>query len=153
MKIATGAHLITAVTMLVLCVSLVIAGYQLLYWDGFAPAAGFAPIWVGIAGVVLSGLMLFEIGTRGYPDESSLPNRHETFRVGATILGLWAFVAATPWLGMIPTALIFMIFMLLVVLRRPPLVSIATAAGTSLLVYGIFVLWLKVPLATGIFGI
>lgn len=153
MKLAKGAHLITAATMLAICAGLIVAGYQLLYWDGYAPAAGFAPIWVGIAGVILSGLMLFGIGTQGYADESSMPNRSEAFRVGTTVLGLLVFVTIAPLLGMIPTALIFMIFMLLVVLRRSPVASIATAVGTTMLVYGIFVVWLKVPLPVGIFGI
>ena len=153
MRLARGSHLITAISMLALCVSLVIAGYNLLYWDGYAPASGFAPIWVGIAGILLSGLMLFDIGTGGFADESSIPNRNEIERVGATALGLWLFVALAPVLGTLPTALLFMIFMLLGVLRRPLIPSVATALGTAALVYGIFVAWLKVPLPTGIFGI
>ncbi|MEQ1955023.1 tripartite tricarboxylate transporter TctB family protein [Mesorhizobium yinganensis] len=153
MRLATGSHFITAVSMLVICIGLVITGYNLLYWDGFAPASGFAPIWVGIAGILLSGLMLFGIGTGGFPDESSVPNRDEMYRVGATTLGLWLFVALAPVLGTLPTALLFMIFMLLGVLRRPLVPSAAAALATAALVYGIFVAWLKVPLPTGILGI
>lgn len=152
MKLATGAHLITAVAMLVLCTSLVIAGYQLLYWDGYAPASGFSPIWVGLIGIVLSGLMLFQIGTKGYPDESAMPTRSEAIRVGAATLGLWLFVVASPFVGTLPMTAVFVLFLLLCVLRRPPMPSIITTVVTALLVYGIFVVWLKVPLPKGILG-
>lgn len=37
MKLTTGAERITALTMPALCVGLVLAGHQLLYWDGYAP--------------------------------------------------------------------------------------------------------------------
>jgi putative tricarboxylic transport membrane protein len=153
MKLTTGAERITALTMLALCVGLVLAGHQSLYWDGYAPASGFAPIWVGIAGIILAALLLFQIGTGGHANNSSLPSRPELFRVVATVVALWVFVGITPWLGMIPAAFLLMLFMLIAVLRRPPPISIATAIGTSLLVYAIFVAWLKVPLPKGLFGI
>jgi hypothetical protein len=154
MKLATGAERVTALTMLVISAGLVLAGHELLYWDGYAPASGFAPVWVGIVGFILAGLMLFQIGPRGdATDGASLPGRPALTRVLTTIIALWVFVAVTPWLGMIPAALALMLFLLIAVLRRPPLVSLATAAGTALLVYVIFIAWLRVPLPHGIFAI
>lgn len=153
MKLATGTERIAALTILAMCVALVIAGYQLLYWDGYAPASGFAPVWVGLAGIALAGLMLLQIGRQGVAEEANLPNRSELTRVLLTVAALWLFVAAAPWLGMISAAFMLMLFMLLVVLRRPPIACIATAVVTTLIVYGVFVAWLQVPLPRGVFGI
>lgn len=153
MKLATGTERIAALTILAMCVALVIAGYQLLYWDGYAPASGFAPVWVGLAGIALAALMLLQVGRQGFGDEANLPSRSELGRVLSTVAGLGLFVAAAPWLGMICAAFLLMLFMLIVVLRRPPIACIATAVATTLIVYGVFVAWLQVPLPRGIFGI
>ena len=152
MKLATGAERVTALTMLVICVGLVIAGHQLQYWDGFAPAAGFAPVWVGIVGVVLCGLMLFQIGGFQSTDES-LPDRPALLRVLMTIVALWIFIAITPLVGMILAGLAFMVFLLIAVLRRPLFPSLVTAVGTAVLVYVIFITWLGVPLPHGLLHI
>ena len=47
---------------------------------------------------------------------------------------------------------LLMLFMLLDVLRRPWLASIITTVLTTALIYGIFVLWLRVALPKGVLG-
>jgi len=155
MRLATGAERITALAMLAICAALLVAGFNLLYWDGFAPASGFAPVWVAIAGLVLGTFMLFGIGTGGEAteDASPMPSRDELKRVLLTLAALWMFVAVTPFTGMILAALALMLFMLLVVLERPAVISVLTAVFTTILVYLIFVYWLRVQLPRGVLGL
>ena len=154
MRLATGAERFTAFAMLAICIALLIAGINLVYWDGYAPASGFAPVWVAVSGIVLAVLMFFNIGAgAGLEEPSPLPTRSEFKRVLLTTAALWIFVAVVPWTGMILAALVLMTFMLIVVLERPVVVSVATAVFTTLLVYMIFIVWLRVQLPRGIFGI
>lgn len=154
MRLATGAERFTALAMLAICVALLMAGINLVYWDGYAPASGFAPVWVAISGIVLALLMFFDIGSGpGLEDASPLPGWPELKRVLMTTSALWIFVAIAPWTGMIIAALALMLFMLIVVLERPVVASVLTAAFTTLLVYMIFVFWLRVQLPRGVFGI
>jgi len=153
MRLATGAERVTSLAMLAICVALLIAGINLVYWDGYAPASGFAPVWVAISGIVLATLMFFDIGSgAGLEEPSPLPGRSEFKRVLLTTAGLWIFVAVAPWTGMILAALALMTFMLIVVLERPVVVSVLTALFTTLLVYVIFIVWLHVQLPRGVFG-
>ena len=50
-------------------------------------------------------------------------------------------------------AVLFMLFLLLLVLRRPLAPSLLTTAITGALVYGIFSAWLGIAFPKGIFGI
>jgi putative tricarboxylic transport membrane protein len=153
MRLASGAERITAVAMLAICAGLLIAGYDLRYWDGFAPASGFAPVWIAIAGIVLALLLFFQVGAAaGTDDASHRPDRAELSRVLLTTTALWIFLAITPFTGMLLAALALMLFMLIVVLERPLLASLLTAVFTTLLVYAIFILWLRVRLPRGVFG-
>lgn len=154
MRLATGTPRYVALAMLLIYVGLLIAGIDLVYWDGYAPASGFAPVWVAISGLVLATLMLFDVGAEAVLDDGPiLPSREEFRRVVLATGALWLFVVAAPFLGMIPAALALMLFLLLVVLGRRLVPSLVTAFTTTALIYLIFIVWLNVQLPRGIFGV
>ncbi|MCK0209714.1 tripartite tricarboxylate transporter TctB family protein [Starkeya koreensis] len=154
MRLATGMPRYIALAMLLIYAGLLFAGIDLVYWDGYAPASGFAPVWVAISGLILATLMLFDIGAEPVLEDGPiLPSREEFRRVVLALAALWLFVVAAPFLGMIPAALALMLFLLLVVLGRPLLPSLLTAFVTDGLIYLIFIHWLNVQLPRGIFGI
>lgn len=153
MRLATGTPRYVALAMLLIYAALLIAGIDLVYWDGYAPASGFAPVWVAISGLVLATLMLFDIGAEAVDEGPVLPSREEFRRVVMATGALWLFVVASPFLGMIPAGLALMLFLLLVVLERRLVPSLLTAFLTSGLIYLIFVVWLNVQLPRGIFGV
>jgi putative tricarboxylic transport membrane protein len=153
MKLANGVDRATAIAMIAIFALLLLLSRGLLYWDGFAPSSGFAPVWVGAIGVLLGLLLLLgrvAPGTEGHLD---LPDRSGLLRVGAVLAALWIFVALVPLLGMVVAGAVLMLFMLLAVLRRPVVPSLATVVLTTALIYGIFTLWLKVALPKGLLGI
>jgi hypothetical protein len=74
-------------------------------------------------------------------------------RVGTAFLGLIAFSAVSPLLGMVPSAALFVVLFLYGLLARPLISTLVTAAVTTGMIYVIFVWWLNVNLPTGYFGI
>lgn len=71
----------------------------------------------------------------------------------ATLAGLWLILLAAPWLGLVGAIAAFTLFLLLVVLRRRALPSLFATGLTLALVYGVFVLWLGIPMPTGLLGV
>lgn len=153
MKLANSVDRATAIAMIALFALLLFLSRGLLYWDGFAPSSGFAPVWIGVIGVLLGVLLLFGRLAPGTEGRLDLPERGGLVRVGCVLAGLWVFVAIAPFLGMVLSGAALMLFMLLAVLRRPLLPSLATVILTTALIYGIFSLWLKVALPRGVFGV
>jgi putative tricarboxylic transport membrane protein len=145
--------IVTACVMLALSGLVLVETGDLAYWAEFAPGSAFAPIWVAGAGIVLA-LALLVSALRGGDDvRADLPDRSGLARVLATLAGLWLVIVATPLLGLLTAATLFVAFLLLLVLRRPVLPSLLATAMTIALVAGVFVGWLNVSLPKGPFGI
>jgi len=149
MQLAAMPDRVVALLFLLFFGALCVLALGLGYWDGFAPAAGFAPLWVGLAGVFLSIALLVS-----RPAETGeAADRAGLRRVASAALALVLFVALTPILGMIPAGFLLMLALLLLILRRPPLPSLVTSVVSIALVYAIFVAWLHVPLPKGVLGV
>ncbi len=143
----------TACVMLALSAIVLGETWGLGYWAEFAPGSAFAPVWVAGAGVVLSVLLLVEALRGGDDEPADLPSRPAMLRVLGTLAGLWLVIVATPLLGLLTAATLFIVYLLLVVLRQPVLPSLFATAATMGLVAGIFVGWLNIALPKGPLGI
>ena len=128
------------------------------YGAEFAPGPGFAPVWLSAIGVVLSLLLAFNGFTAAQriersPTEESEPiDQAGLFRVGATLAGLLAMIAITPWLGLVSSIFVLLLFLTLYVQRLSALSAIGASAGTVFFVYLIFVHFLDVPIPSGPMG-
>lgn len=147
------ADLISAVVMLVLSGVVFVATRDLPYWAEFAPGSAFAPFWVAATGAVLSIALFVNTLRRQSNPPVDWPDRSGFQRVILTAAGLWAVVAVAPFLGLVSTAVLFMLFLLLVVERRRLLPSLFTTAITTALVYGVFVAWLGIAFPKGMLGV
>lgn len=145
--------IVTACVMLALSGVVLVETWSLGYWAEFAPGSAFAPIWVAGAGIVLSVLLLVEALRGGDDVPADLPTRPAMLRVLGTLAGLWLVIVATPLLGLLTAATLFIVYLLLVVLRRPLLPSLFATVATMALVAGVFVAWLNIALPKGPFGI
>ena len=74
-------------------------------------------------------------------------------RVVTTFVGLVVFLIVSPFLGMVPSAALFVVLFLYGLLARPLVPTLVTTAVTTGLIYGVFVWWLNTNLPTGYFGI
>jgi putative tricarboxylic transport membrane protein len=146
--------MVPALFMTALALVVLVNTSDLIYWADFSPGPAFAPRWVAIAGIVLSAVLVFQT-LRGIGPEVQLdlPSRVGLYRAVLTLLALIAFAALAPTLGLLIAAGLTGIFLTLVVLRRPLIPSLVSTALTLLVIWGIFSLWLGIPLPHGIFGI
>ncbi len=121
-------------------------GLELPYWDRFAPGAGFLPVWLG---VILAGLVVVLI-LRG---EAAAPGEPGGWRKPALIAATLAVcVLAVEWLGFVVGVGAYLAFLLLYVERLPLRLGGSVAVGTTLAIYAVFDLWLRVPLPRGPWG-
>jgi hypothetical protein len=138
--------------MLILSAIVVLATWSLGYWIDTTAGPAFAPFWIAGAGIFLVILRLVE-ARLGAAASIAWPDRNALVRIALTMAGLIALPILSPVLGMIPSVALFVAFFLLAVARRPLGPAFATVAVTTGLIYGIFVLWLGLPLPTGLFGV
>jgi hypothetical protein len=145
---------------------LLAAGFGAALWEAssfqygseFAPGPGFAPVWLSAIGIALALLIAVNAfkATRRPADstaEDTDPlDRAGLLRVGATLAGLVAMMAIAPWLGLVPSILLFLLFLTLYVQRLSVLTGIGASVGTVLFVYVVFVVLLDVPIASGPLG-
>jgi putative tricarboxylic transport membrane protein len=145
---------------------LLAAGFGALLWEAssfqygteFAPGPGFAPIWYGALGVVLSLLVAVNAvravrdGRHQAEDGAEALEMPGLLRVVATLVGLAAMLAIVPWLGLLPSILVFLLFLTLGVQRLSLPVAIPTSVATVLFIYVVFVHLLGVPVESGPLG-
>jgi len=148
-----AADIVSACVMLVLAVVVLAATRDLPYWADFAPGSAFAPFWVAAAGILCSIVLIVGALRRRSHPPVDWPDHRGLRRVVLTAAGLWAIVALAPVLGLVATAVLFMLFLLLVVLRRHLWPSLLTTAVTTALVYGVFSAWLGIAFPKGLLGI
>jgi hypothetical protein len=144
---------------------LLAAGFGLALWEAssfqygteFAPGPGFAPVWlsaIGIAVSVLISVNAFKAARRRRtsPENAEPGDKRGLFRVLATLAGLVAMVVITPWVGLVSSILLFLLFLTLGVQRLPAVAAIGTSVATVLFVHVVFVHFLEVPIPRGPLG-
>ena len=128
------------------------------YGTEFAPGPGFAPVWLSAIGIVLSLLIALTAFRATRHPEHAAGERPEALdksglhRVGATLAGLVAMLAIAPWLGLVPSIFVFLLFLTLYVQRLSVVTGIVASAGTIFFVYVVFVRLLGVPIPSGPLG-
>jgi hypothetical protein len=147
------ADIISAVVMLVLSGVVFMATRDLPFWGVFAPGWAFAPFWVAATGAVLSIALFVGALRRQTSPPVDWPDGRGLKRVVLAAAGLWAVVVLAPILGLMATAVLFMLFLLLVVVRRRLLPSLLTTGITISIVYGVFAAWLGIAFPKGMLGI
>jgi putative tricarboxylic transport membrane protein len=142
-----------SLAMLGLCAIVWFATWSLPVWTEFSPGPGFAPFGVATIGALLACLLLLQALRREDDVPVDWPDVAGGRNVTLVVLSLWAVVAASGLLGLVPVTALMCLFLLLVVERRPLFPSLFATAITIALVYGVFVAWLGVALPTGILGV
>ena len=120
---------------------------ELTYLDYYAPGSGFLPLWLG---AVLVGLVLVFFWTRRGTAQPAAPSNPA--RWWSIVIGLAITVGAIEPLGFCVPVGLYLLFLLKRVEGLPWRLSLLVAAGTSLAIFGVFHLWLSVPLPRGPWG-
>lgn len=146
--------IVPALFMTALAIVILASTGDLPYWTDFSPGPAFGPRWVAIAAIALAAILTVQ-ALRGLGPEVAvdLPTRSGALRAALTLLALIGFAALAPSLGLLVSAGLASLFLMLVVLRRALFPSLFSTAVTLALIYGVFGLWLGIPLPHGVFGI
>ena len=112
-----------------------------------APGPGFLPVILGVAFVLLALLLLVRPGRP--PEDVLPPDRAGTVRIVATVAFLAVAIALLDRLGFLVTATLLMLGLLLVLDRRP-VRDLLLAPISTVAVYVVFKVWLRVPLPAGL---
>lgn len=128
------------------------------YGTEFAPGPGFAPVWYSAIGIALSLLVAGgALRAMRSPEASKEADSHPLDRpglrrVGAALLGLVAMMIIVPWLGLVPTMLLFLLYLTLAVQRLPVPMGVGASVATVAFIYLVFVRFLGVPIPSGPLG-
>jgi hypothetical protein len=143
-RIAPG-ELVLALFFALLGALWIAAALRMPLWQGFVPQSGFMPLWYGIVLLGLAAAILALNRERRTEEPPGKPLVVIAV-IAATILG---FDLA----GFAPSIFLLLLVLFAAVERLPLARSLAVAVLATAVLYGIFRLWLRVPLPVGPLGI
>jgi Tripartite tricarboxylate transporter TctB family. len=135
----------------VMLVSIVFFVYSLMYpyTSELGPGAGFLPLWLSGVLFILS-LAYLRVAFKGEDSTEPMPDRKGWKNIFFILFCMAAFVALLPLLGFVVTGSIFLFVLLIGSYRW--YVALPTAVGTSVFLFVLFSILLKVSLPVNTFG-
>lgn len=127
---------------------------KLNYYTRQGPGAGFFPFWLGVALAALSLAWFGQASLRPTVAlaDGFLPNSRGALRVLSVLLALAAFIGLVDVIGFSAVTFLFLTFLLLVLGRRHPAVTLIISLAGSVGVYFVFRHWLGVQLPASSLG-
>ncbi len=132
--------------------ALIIVCISILFWESFS----FAPrdaLWPQGIIVGLFALCILYIASPDNKEKSETTTRRESsagpLRVLGTILLTVAYLFVCEWLGYYVTTALFLLALLLLLGERSWVVLTVLPAATTFAIYGVFFLFLRIPLPSG----
>lgn len=138
---------IAALTLLVFGAGFLLEARRYAFGSPNAPGPGFLPIALGVTFVVLALVLLLRPGR--LPESVLPPDRDGTVRIVVTMVLLAATIALLDRLGFLVAATLMMLGLLLALDRRP-IRDVLLAPLSTVAVYVVFKVWLRVPLPAGV---
>jgi putative tricarboxylic transport membrane protein len=118
------------------------------YMGDYAPGSGFLPLWLGVCLLVLS---VIHVVTSLRAPAAPAPSGHWR-KVVAVTLGLIVCVAVIETLGFVVAVAAYLLFLLRGVEKESWRTSLGVSVGTIAVLFGLFRVWLQVPLPKGPWG-
>lgn len=128
---------------------------QLDFYTSSGPGPGLLPFWVAVimGGLALLGLYRAALGPASPLPEGFIPSRTGMLRICAIILAVIGTIVLMRPLGFRITMLMFLVFLLSVLGRQKPIVTVLVAFAGSFGVFYLFTSWLRVSLPIGALGL
>ena len=118
------------------------------YMGEFAPASGFLPLWLGVCLVALSA---FHVVSCLRAHRAPVATGHWR-KVVAVALGLVVCVAVIEPMGFVVAVGGYVLFLLRGVEKESWRTAVGVTAGAILVLFGLFRVWLHIPLPRGPWG-
>jgi hypothetical protein len=122
------------------------------YWSATGPGAGFFPVWLGVAMVVLAALLLVRAARERDPGPAWVPRGRGAIRFLSVLGASVALVAFMPWLGMALGTALFLVAILRLLEGHSWTAAIGIAGGAAAVNWAVFTWWLRVPFPAGVLG-
>jgi putative tricarboxylic transport membrane protein len=122
--------------------------------SGFDPGVWFFPFWLGVLMAVLAILLLVTAWRRPVdPAKKAIfPGREPLIAIGLILAGLAVYILLLEVLGFLVDTVLFTTFLLRVVMREKWKMTLLIASITSISLYVIFQVLLKINLPKNMFG-
>ena len=142
-----------SIILLILSITLLIASKDLVYAVEFSPGAGFFPLWLGIFLLILSLLLLLNSTVFKFymTEPNPLPGKQALIRVICILGSLLVSILMFERIGFLITMFSFVTFLLIFLEKYHWYSATIISALMVFAVYGIFKIWLNIPLPLGFF--
>lgn len=144
---------VVGILLLIFSIWIIVASLELVYTVEFSPGAGFFPFWLGISLLILSVVLLFynTILKSSMTEGNPFPERHALLRIASILGSLLVSLLLFERAGFLLTMGLFVAFLLIIVEKYRWYSGILISASMVFAIYGIFKIWLDVPLPPGLF--
>ncbi len=143
---------VASILLLILSIAVIVGSGDLVYRVEFSPGAGFFPFWLGVSLLILSLILLMKSTVLKSPltDENPLPGREALLRILFILGSLFVAVLLFERIGFLITMFFLSAFLLIFLEKYRWYSGILISLTMVFAVYGIFKIWLNVPLPLGL---
>lgn len=148
------ANQITSVITFLISIALIRGANKMTYRLEYSPAAGFFPLWLGIALAILSIALFLStlFASKGENEETFLPEKKGRTRILLYLAALTLCTLLIGKLGFVITCLLFTAYTLICLGKYSLKKGLITSSVMIGSLYVLFDLVLKVPLPKGFLG-
>jgi putative tricarboxylic transport membrane protein len=143
---------VAGILLLILSVAAIVGSGDLIYKVEFSPGAGFFPFWLGVSLLILSLILLLKNTIFKSPakEENPLPGKEALLRILSILGSLLVGILLFERIGFLITMFSVVAFLLIVLEKYRWYSGILISLAMVFAVYGIFKIWLNVPLPLGL---
>lgn len=144
---------VVGIVLLVFSIWVITASRDLVYAEEFSPGAGFFPFWLGISLLILSLLLLVNSTILKFhmTEDNPFPGKQALLRILYILGSLLVSMLIFERVGFLITMGVFVAFLLIYLEKYRWYSGIVVSALMVFAIYGIFKIWLSVPLPPGLF--
>jgi hypothetical protein len=141
-----------SILLLILSIAAIVGSRDLIYKVEFSPGAGFFPFWLGVSLMALSLILLLKntVLKSAVKEENPLPGRGALLRILSILGSLLVGILLFERIGFLITMFSISAFLLIFLERYRWYSGILISLVMVGTVYGIFKIWLNVPLPLGL---
>jgi len=149
------AEMITGVVLLVLSGLVIWGALQMPPSASFGPGAGFLPFWLGVLLAVLATILFVSAWRRQATDQDNqriFPGKQALFAIASVLVGVAVYISLIDTLGYLVDTFLLILFLMKVVEREKWPLTLTIALVTTVVLFIVFQILLKITLPSNMFG-
>ena len=144
---------VVGVLLLIFSIWIIMGSRDLVYTEEFSPGAGFFPFWLGLSLLILSAVLLLNSTILKFhmTEDNPFPERHAMLRVMSILGSLLVSLLLFERIGFLLSMGLLVVFLLIFMEKYRWYNGVIISSVMVFAIYGIFKIWLNVPLPPGLF--